>query len=98
MQRCAEGISLSDLLEVSMRTWKAEFELSSVLPMFELPVRLLRPDTSILTKEIRVLERRPGCECCDTDLPPDSDQALICSFECTLRGHETGVHLPESRR
>ena len=54
MQRCAEGISLSDLLEVSMRTWKAEFELSSVLPMFELPVRLLRP----------------GCECCDTDFLP----------------------------
>jgi hypothetical protein len=30
-----------------------------------------------------MLELRPNCECCGTDLPPDSDQALICSFECT---------------
>ena len=30
-----------------------------------------------------MLELRPNCECCDRDLPPDSDQALICSFECT---------------
>jgi len=30
-----------------------------------------------------MLEMRPNCECCDTDLPPDSDQARICSFECT---------------
>ena len=30
-----------------------------------------------------MLEMRPNCECCDRDLPPDSDQALICSFECT---------------
>ncbi len=27
---------------------------------------------------------RPGCECCDTDLPPDSPAARICSFECTF--------------
>lgn len=31
-----------------------------------------------------MLELRPNCECCDRDLPPDSDQALICSFECTF--------------
>jgi hypothetical protein len=30
------------------------------------------------------LEMRPGCECCDTDLPPDSVQAWICTFECTF--------------
>lgn len=30
-----------------------------------------------------MLELRPNCECCDRDLPPDSDQAMICSFECT---------------
>lgn len=30
-----------------------------------------------------MLEIRPNCECCDKDLPPDSDQALICSYECT---------------
>lgn len=30
-----------------------------------------------------MLELRPGCECCDRELPPDSNEALICSFECT---------------
>lgn len=27
---------------------------------------------------------KPGCECCDGDLPPDSTRAWICSFECTF--------------
>jgi hypothetical protein len=31
-----------------------------------------------------VLELRPNCECCDADLPPESGQAMICSFECTF--------------
>jgi MFS family permease len=31
-----------------------------------------------------MLQLRPNCECCNTDLPPDSPQALICSFECTF--------------
>ncbi len=31
-----------------------------------------------------MLALRPGCECCDRDLPPESDQARICSFECTF--------------
>lgn len=31
-----------------------------------------------------MLELRPGCECCDRDLPPDSRAALICTFECTF--------------
>lgn len=30
-----------------------------------------------------MLEMRPGCECCDKDLPPEAD-ARICSFECTF--------------
>jgi organic hydroperoxide reductase OsmC/OhrA len=30
------------------------------------------------------LEMRPTCECCGRDLPPDSTEALICSFECTF--------------
>ena len=43
-----------------------------------------------------MLELRPCCECCGTDLPPESTAARICSFECTfcatctdgvLRGH-----------
>ncbi len=31
-----------------------------------------------------MLQLRPGCECCDKDLPPDSTGARICSFECTF--------------
>ncbi|CAB3765705.1 hypothetical protein GQ57_36595 [Burkholderia sp. MSh2] len=31
-----------------------------------------------------MLELRPGCECCDKDLPPDSTEARICTFECTF--------------
>ena len=31
-----------------------------------------------------MLEMRPGCECCDRDLPPGSRDAMICSFECTF--------------
>lgn len=30
-----------------------------------------------------MLELRPNCECCDRDLPPESTDAMICSFECT---------------
>ena len=31
-----------------------------------------------------MLEMRPGCECCDRDLPPTTDDAYICTFECTF--------------
>ena len=31
-----------------------------------------------------MLELRPGCECCDKDLPPSSTDARICTFECTF--------------
>lgn len=31
-----------------------------------------------------MLELRPNCECCDRDLPPESADARICSFECTF--------------
>jgi uncharacterized protein len=31
-----------------------------------------------------MLALRPNCECCNRDLPPDSPEALICSFECTF--------------
>ncbi|MEM5314566.1 DUF1272 domain-containing protein [Paraburkholderia sp. JHI869] len=31
-----------------------------------------------------MLQMRPGCECCDKDLPPDSYDARICTFECTF--------------
>jgi hypothetical protein len=31
-----------------------------------------------------MLQLRPNCECCDRDLPPESAEARICSFECTF--------------
>jgi hypothetical protein len=31
-----------------------------------------------------MLALRPNCECCDRDLPPDSREARICSYECTF--------------
>jgi hypothetical protein len=31
-----------------------------------------------------MLDLRPCCEICGTDLPPDSTAARICSFECTF--------------
>ena len=30
------------------------------------------------------LALRPNCECCDKDLPPESREAMICTFECTF--------------
>ncbi|MBX3581933.1 MAG: DUF1272 domain-containing protein [Rhizobiaceae bacterium] len=31
-----------------------------------------------------MLDLRPNCECCDRDLPPEADNATICTFECTF--------------
>lgn len=43
-----------------------------------------------------MLELRPACERCHSDLPPDSTRAWICTFECTfcedcVKGPLTGV-------
>ena len=31
-----------------------------------------------------MLALRPSCECCNKDLPPESIDARICTFECTF--------------
>ena len=31
-----------------------------------------------------MLELRPNCERCDRDLPPETQDAFICTFECTF--------------
>jgi len=31
-----------------------------------------------------MLKLRPNCECCDRDLPPDSLEAFMCTYECTF--------------
>jgi hypothetical protein len=40
------------------------------------------------------LEIRPDCEYCDLDLPPNSDVARICTYECTFCADcvETKLH------
>ncbi|WP_448950381.1 DUF1272 domain-containing protein [Labrys neptuniae] len=31
-----------------------------------------------------MLTLRPNCECCDKDLPPQAQDVMICTFECTF--------------
>lgn len=31
-----------------------------------------------------MLQLKPNCECCNRDLPPESTEAMICSYECTF--------------
>jgi hypothetical protein len=31
-----------------------------------------------------MLQLRPNCECCNRDLPPQSTEAMICTYECTF--------------
>ena len=31
-----------------------------------------------------MLKLRPNCECCNADLPNESVEARICTFECTF--------------
>ena len=40
-----------------------------------------------------MLALRPNCECCDIDLPADSTQAMICTFECTFCQPCVSTHL-----
>ena len=35
-------------------------------------------------RRFELLKLKPTCECCDTDLPTDSTEARMCSFECTF--------------
>ncbi|MEM7213393.1 MAG: DUF1272 domain-containing protein [Pseudomonadota bacterium] len=31
-----------------------------------------------------MLMLKPNCECCGKDLPPEAEDARICTFECTF--------------
>ena len=42
---------------------------------------------------VLVLELRPTCECCDKDLPPTAQDAMICTFECTFCRDCVETHL-----
>jgi hypothetical protein len=39
------------------------------------------------------LQLRPNCEYCDKDLPPDSSEARICTYECTFCAQCVEDHL-----
>ncbi|ASM71456.1 MULTISPECIES: DUF1272 domain-containing protein [Roseobacteraceae] len=40
-----------------------------------------------------MLELRPNCEMCDLDLPPDAENARICTYECTFCADCVAAHL-----
>jgi hypothetical protein len=42
------------------------------------------PPGGLSFHDLAMLQLRPGCERCDRDLPPDTIDARICSFECTF--------------
>lgn len=44
-----------------------------------------------------MLKLKPNCECCDCDLPPESPDARICSFECTFCRDCVETRLPGGR-
>ncbi len=44
-----------------------------------------------------MLKLKPNCECCDRDLPPQSADARICSFECTFCRECAEKRLPGGR-
>lgn len=39
---------------------------------------------NIKYRKFNMLELRPTCEHCNAALPPDSTDAMICSYECTF--------------
>lgn len=39
-----------------------------------------------------MLALKPNCECCDADLPANSNDARMCSFECTFCASCTQTH------
>jgi uncharacterized protein len=44
-----------------------------------------------------MLKLKPNCECCDKDLPPHADDAMICTFECTFCADCVTNRLPLGR-
>jgi len=61
-------------------------ETSSVCVVFPFQnfIEPVSGSTSAPHQNTIMLELRPACENCNTVLPPDSTEAMICSFECTF--------------
>ena len=52
-----------------------------------------RPPSIQAAPKPTMLQLRPNCECCNRDLPPESADARICSFECTFCADCAGTKL-----
>lgn len=44
-----------------------------------------------------MLALRPNCECCDKDLPPEAEDARICTYECTFCADCVSNRLPDGK-
>jgi uncharacterized protein len=49
---------------------------------------------SEINEEIPMLQLRPNCECCNKDLPPDSPEAMICTFCADCMKNRLGGKCP----
>lgn len=49
-----------------------------------LRLRTVPSPTKLIRRDSQVLELRPTCEHCNTELPANSSEAMICSYECTF--------------
>ena len=83
------------MLQRNRRATGADFRLPAAHPMDTLAHRLASgtldgteydagPIRHQMPKCQTMLELRPCCEHCAKDLPPDSTEARICSYECTF--------------
>jgi uncharacterized protein len=63
----------------------AEFNcFLSFLPTVAIDRICIEANDCCLYQGEKMLELRPTCEHCNKALPPDSTEAMICSFECTF--------------
>jgi uncharacterized protein len=70
-----------DFLLVMNRQYASGIEGNS---SFEYSARFEMISVSFEDMTIMALQLRPNCEYCDKDLPPNSTEARICSYECTF--------------
>lgn len=60
------------------------FEASTQVSMSGTNIPIWYPAQQPIKNPVHMLQLKPNCECCDVDLPPQSLDARICSFECTF--------------
>jgi hypothetical protein len=68
--------------EAVLKTLNPFYISSRILRIVPL-LDMLVEDRALL-RQVHMLEIRPVCENCGTALPNESDEAMICTFECTF--------------